>query len=81
MNAAVAGAVEVVAADASPLAVAQAEKNAALNGVSDKVHFVCRDVFDLLPELEEQGEKPAVVIDDPGLSIPEGAEYIATVRT
>ena len=31
--------------------------------------------------LEERGEKPAVVTEDPGLSIPEGAEYIATVRT
>lgn len=31
--------------------------------------------------LEEQGEKPTVVTEDPGLSIPEGAEYIATVRT
>ncbi len=65
LNAAVAGAAEVLAADASPLAIAQAEKNAALNGVSDKVHFVCRDVFDLLPELEEQGEKYDLVILDP----------------
>ena len=31
--------------------------------------------------LEEQGEKPTVVTEDPGLPIPEGAEYIATVRT
>ncbi len=31
--------------------------------------------------LEERGEKPAVVTEDPGLPIPESAEYIATVRT
>ena len=31
--------------------------------------------------LEERGEKPTVVTEDPGLPIPEGAEYIATVRT
>ena len=30
--------------------------------------------------LEEQGEKPEVVIDDPELRIPDGAEYVATVR-
>jgi hypothetical protein len=31
--------------------------------------------------LEEQGKKPTVVTDDPGLGIPEDAEYIATVKT
>ncbi len=30
--------------------------------------------------MEEQGEKPEVVIDDPGFAVPENAEYIATVR-
>ncbi len=30
--------------------------------------------------LEEQGVKPLVVLDDPGLSVPEDAGYIATVR-
>ena len=30
--------------------------------------------------LEEQGKKPAVVTDDPGLGIPEDVEYIATVK-
>ena len=30
--------------------------------------------------LEERGEKPEVTVDDPGLAVPEGAEYIATVR-
>ena len=30
--------------------------------------------------LEEQGEKPETVIDDPGFAVPENAEYIATVR-
>ena len=31
--------------------------------------------------LEEQGKAPEVVVSDPGLPVPEGAEYIATVRT
>ena len=29
--------------------------------------------------LEERGEKPAVTFGDPGLSVPQGAEYVATV--
>ena len=51
--------------DASELGVAQAEENAALNGLSDTVKFRCADVFELLPELERQGEKFDVVILDP----------------
>ncbi len=30
--------------------------------------------------LEEQGSKPDVIVDDPGFAIPDGVEYIATVR-
>ena len=30
--------------------------------------------------LEEQGEKPDVVVEDPGFAVPDGVEYIATVR-
>ena len=51
--------------DASELGVQQAEKNAALNGLSDQVKFLCADVFDLLPKLEAEGEKYDVVILDP----------------
>ena len=51
--------------DASELAVMQAAKNAELNGVQDRAKFICRDVFELLPELEKQGEKYDVVILDP----------------
>ena len=65
LNAAVAGAREVTGVDASELAVAQATKNAELNGVQDRAKFICRDVFELLPELEKQGEKYDVVILDP----------------
>ena len=65
LNAAVAGAREVTGVDASELAVAQAVKNAELNGVQDRAKFICRDVFELLPELEKQGEKYDVVILDP----------------
>ena len=65
LNAAVAGAREVIGVDASELAVRQAAKNAELNGVQDRAKFICRDVFELLPELEKQGEKYDVVILDP----------------
>ena len=65
LNAASAGAKEVTGVDASELAVEQATKNAALNGVQDRAKFICRDVFELLPELEKQGEKYDVVILDP----------------
>lgn len=65
LNAGIAGAESVLGADASELAVEQATKNAELNGLSDKVKFICRDIFELLPELEEKGEKFDVVILDP----------------
>ena len=65
LNAGYAGASEVTGVDASQLAVDQATANAALNGLSDTVKFICEDVFDLLPELEEKGEKYDVVILDP----------------
>ena len=65
LNAGIAGAASVLGVDASELGVAQARENAELNGLSDRVQFLCADVFDLLPELERQGEKFDVVILDP----------------
>ena len=57
LNAGYAGAKEVTGVDASQLAVDQATANAALNGLSDSVKFICEDVFDLLPKLEGILEK------------------------
>ena len=65
LNAGMAGAASVLGVDASQLGVNQAEENARLNGLEDTVKFTCRDVFELLPELEKQGEKFDVVILDP----------------
>ncbi|HKL80528.1 MAG TPA: class I SAM-dependent rRNA methyltransferase [Mobilitalea sp.] len=65
LNAGLFGAKEVTGVDASELGVAQATENAALNGLSDTVKFICEDVFELLPRLEEQGEPYDVVILDP----------------
>ena len=65
LNAGQAGAASVLGVDASQTGVEQAELNARLNGLEDRVKFVCRDVFELLPELEAQGEKFDLVILDP----------------
>lgn len=65
LNAGYGGAKEVTGVDASELAVEQTTLNSKLNGMEDRVKFICRDVFELLPELEEKGEKFDVVILDP----------------
>ena len=65
LNAGLAGASHVLGVDASELGVAQARENAALNGLSDRVEFLCADVFELLPELEAKGQKFDLVILDP----------------
>ncbi len=65
LNAARAGAISVLGVDASELGVAQARENAKLNGLEDRVQFICADVFELLPELEKKEEKFDVVILDP----------------
>lgn len=65
LNAGMAGAKSVLGVDASELGVAQATENAALNGLSDRVSFICEDVFELLPRLEKEGELFDVVILDP----------------
>ncbi len=65
LNAGLAGAEHVLGVDASELGCAQARENAALNGLSDWVEFLCADVFDLLPRLEQEGERFDVVILDP----------------
>lgn len=65
LNAGIAGAKSVLGVDASELAVAQAEENAALNHLQEVVKFQCADVFELLPKLEQAGERFDVVILDP----------------
>ena len=65
LNAGYAGAAEVLGVDASELAIKQAERNATLNGLSDRVHFMVADVLDLLPKFAEEGRKYDVVILDP----------------
>ena len=70
LNAGLAGSKEVLGVDASQLAVDQASENARLNGIGDRVHFECADVFDLLPELERQGEQGLQVVLPGGGPVP-----------
>ncbi|MDO4324387.1 MAG: class I SAM-dependent rRNA methyltransferase [Lachnospiraceae bacterium] len=65
LNAGLGGAASVLGVDASELGVEQARQNARLNKMEDRVKFLCADVFDLLPELEEKGERFDVIILDP----------------
>lgn len=65
LNAAKAGAKEVIGVDASDQGIALAKENALINSLSDTVHFITADVFNLLPEYEINGEQFDVVILDP----------------
>ena len=65
LNAGIAGAAHVTGVDASELGLRQARENARLNGLEDRVEFVCADVFELLPKLEKEGKQYDVVILDP----------------
>ena len=65
LNAGKAGASSVLGVDASMTGILQAQENARLNHLEDRVHFQCEDVFELLPKLEAEGERYGVVILDP----------------
>ena len=65
LNAGKAGASSVLGADASQLAVRQAQENARLNHLEATVQFQTADVFELLPSLEKAGEQFDIVILDP----------------
>ena len=65
LNAALGGAAHVTAVDVSESAVEMARRNAARNGLEDRMDFVCEDVFDLLPRLEREGSPYDFIILDP----------------
>ncbi len=65
VQAAAFGAAEVTCVDASASALAMVAKNAALNGVGDKVKTLQGDAFDILTSLKQSGEKFDVIILDP----------------
>ena len=70
LNAAAAGAEHVTAVDISDSALENAAKNAALNGLEDKISFVCADVFDYLTALAEKGRSDydLIILDPPAFT-------------
>lgn len=65
LNAARAGAKHVTAVDISEDAVAMARRNAALNALTDRMDFLCENVFELLPRLSAQKSPYDFIILDP----------------
>jgi len=70
LNAAACGAQHVTAVDGSAEALEEAQKNAALNGLTDRVDFLCRDVFELLTELYEKKNRDYdfIILDPPAFT-------------
>jgi 23S rRNA (cytosine1962-C5)-methyltransferase len=65
VQAAAAGAAEVVCVDASAEALEHAARNAALNDAAERVHTRRGDAFDVLRMMAAEGEKFDVVVLDP----------------
>ncbi|WP_022955086.1 class I SAM-dependent rRNA methyltransferase [Perlucidibaca piscinae] len=65
VQAAAFGAAEVHCVDASEKALDQVMRNAALNGVEDRLHTLQGDAFEALQALKQEGERFDVVIMDP----------------
>ena len=70
LNAAVGGAEFVNAVDVSQLAIDQARANARLNGCEDRMAFTCTNVFDLLPQMEEDRDHSYdfIILDPPAFT-------------
>ncbi|MBO4927600.1 MAG: class I SAM-dependent rRNA methyltransferase [Clostridiales bacterium] len=69
MNAARGGASHVTAVDVSQFAVDTASENARINGLSDRMDFICADVFELLPKLEkEHADYNFIILDPPAFT-------------
>jgi 23S rRNA (cytosine1962-C5)-methyltransferase len=70
LNAAAAGAERVCAVDVSADAVEQVKKNAALNGLEDRMDFLRADVFDLLTDMANTGrcDYDFIILDPPAFT-------------
>ena len=86
LNAAAGGAEFVRCVDVSQTAIDLAEKNAHLNGLSERMGFSCANVLDYLPELrrdrarlrEEGGAFDLIVLDPPAFTKSRGTVAHAT---
>ena len=65
IHAALYGAARVTSVDVSEQALCLVRKNAALNGVEEKITTVCENVFDLAKAWSDAGRKFGLVICDP----------------
>ncbi len=71
LNAAMGGAEKVVSVDISADAIALACENACRNGLEDKIDYVCADVFELLTDMANKGEKgryDMIILDPPAFT-------------
>ncbi len=67
---AAAGARHVTAVDVSASALEEAKRNAALNGLSDRIDFVQADVFELLTDMVQKKERgyDMIILDPPAFT-------------
>ncbi len=68
LNAAMAGASYVLSVDASVSAIDMAKQNAQRNGLDQVIEYRVADVFELLPELEEERKFDVVILDPPAFT-------------
>ena len=70
LNCAKAGAEHVTAVDISAEAIAMTKQNAILNGLEEKMDFLCVDVFDLLTKMDEERNCPYdfIILDPPAFT-------------
>lgn len=70
LNCAANGAEHVTAVDISETAIAQTKKNAALNGLTEKMDFVTADVFRLLTDMvnEKRHDYDFIILDPPAFT-------------
>lgn len=68
MNAVMGEAEHVCAVDISEDAIEMAKRNAALNGIEDKMEFRCANVFDLLSEMTGKEGYDLIILDPPAFT-------------
>ena len=67
LNCAKGGASKVTSVDISELAIEQSKRNALLNGMGDKIDFVCADVFEYLDSVKKK-EYDLIILDPPAFT-------------
>jgi len=70
LNAAAGGAAKVTSVDISADAIAQAQRNCARNGMTDRIDYVTADVFDLLTKMagEKRCDYDFIILDPPAFT-------------